>query len=932
MQIHVVQTAALSLVLLLPACSSGGGGGGSTTVSGEVQFVPDALFTSSTSGAIDSTRETLALAPGRSVRVRGRLEDGRDAQRLRSSQRVSVVARLDAASAASLAHVDLLSLVVGQAGREVRFLARGPFELVVHGRDGEYGFDVGALPVTGPVELDGHLGAFLVGDELALLAHDATRGRLSCAETLDLAIASSGELIVLDLDGREVARLGPAGGELRLEGAPLASFELVARGPHATPIQIRALAAASPRPCARVRPLAAERAAFNLGGDAVLATAVTEEFVAGELLVRARPGLDLAGDIARRAGRVTLQVPETSDLVAVDLPAGLDAQEAARTTLALIAAFETSERVEWAEPNRIRRGFGGTREPDDSLYPLQWHYQLMRLPQAWNLTIGDAGVIVAVIDTGSRPHPDLDANTNLLEDFDFISGATNAGDGNGVDADSTDVGDGNALKPSSFHGTHVAGTIGAVSDNGSGVAGVNWVVEIMHLRVLGKQGGTDADISNAIRYAAGLSSSAPAPPARRASVINMSLGGPGSSSTTQNAVTAARNAGVVIFAAAGNQNSSQRSFPASFAGVVSVSAVDLNAEKAPYSNFGSTVDLAAPGGDSSVDLNGDGFGDGVLSTLVDENEVGLPPIFVFYQGTSMACPHAAGVAALMLSANPALTPAQIEGFLQSTALDLGAVGRDDVFGHGLIQADLAVAAALGSTSPTPQILASPSALEFGSETTQLTIGVQNSGGGTLDVGTPTFTPNGADPVFATLQAVPSGGTSDISAVTVTVDRSGLADGSYSGVVDIPSTNGGTAAVAVAMDVFTPPTPLDVPLFLLLIDAVTLDTLAQADLNPNSVLAWTIQSGPSLAIPSGDYMVVCGSDEENDLDIFDVGDVYRGAWPTLEEIEVLSLAGGTTLSALDFVVAPSQQTLNIHPGFPPPGGFRLLRPPGGLVSN
>src|SRR5262249_6884057 len=159
-----------------------------------------------------------------------------------------------------------------------------------------------------------------------------------------------------------------------------------------------------------------------------------------------------------------------------------------------------------------------------------------------------------VIDTGETAHPDLIARQ--IPGFDFISDPANAGDGDGRDPDPTDVGDGNGVEPSSFHGTHVAGTIGAETNNGSGVSGVTWAGRIMHLRVLGRQGGNDFDIANAILYAARLANASGTLPPERANVINMSLGGPGGSSTVRNAITAARGQGVVIFAAAGNENSS----------------------------------------------------------------------------------------------------------------------------------------------------------------------------------------------------------------------------------------------------------------------------------------------------------------------------------------------------------------------------------------
>jgi serine protease len=169
---------------------------------------------------------------------------------------------------------------------------------------------------------------------------------------------------------------------------------------------------------------------------------------------------------------------------------------------------------------------------------------------------------------------------------------------------------------SSFHGTHVAGTIGAATNNGGGVAGVAWGVTLVPLRVLGLGGGTSYDVLQAVRYAAGLANDSGT--SHPVDVINLSLGGGGFSSTEQSVYTQARNAGVIVVAAAGNDDSSQLFYPASYAGVVSVSAVDLRLLKAPYSSFGAAVDVAAPGGDTSIDRNGDGYGDGVLSTLFDE--------------------------------------------------------------------------------------------------------------------------------------------------------------------------------------------------------------------------------------------------------------------------------------------------------------------------
>ncbi len=459
----------------------------------------------------------------------------------------------------------------------------------------------------------------------------------------------------------------------------------------------------------------------------------------------------------------------------------------------------------------------------------------------------------------------------------------------------------------------MAGTIGASTNNNTGVAGVTWATQIMHLRVLGKQGGTDFDIANAIKYAARLANDSGTLPATRANVINMSLGGPGSSSTVQSAVTAARNAGVVIFAASGNENSSTPSYPAAYAGVISVAAVDFNAQRAPYSNFGPTVDLAAPGGDTSVDLNQDGYADGVLSTLMQGTTPPFSPIYAFYQGTSMACPHAAGVAALMLAANPALTPAQIETLLTSTATDLGAPGRDNLYGYGLVNAFAAVSAAQGTSSGTPVLGVTPLNLAFGTSGTSLASQVNNLGGGALDVGTLVVTMNGGGSWLGASAVASGSASSDTSSITVDIDRTGLSDGDYSGTVQVPS-NGGTATIAVTMTVESASVPVDVDLYVLLVDSTTFDTVAQAVVNPTTGLDYALDD-----LPAGDYVLVCGSDDDNDGAICGPGDTYCGFYPTLNEPTVISVAEHETLSALDFPVS-DVTSLTGHAG----PGYAILR--------
>ncbi|MEW9899500.1 S8 family peptidase [Chitinivorax sp. PXF-14] len=373
----------------------------------------------------------------------------------------------------------------------------------------------------------------------------------------------------------------------------------------------------------------------------------------------------------------------------------------AASLAAQIAAQDPT--IEYAEPDRMMKRLF---TPNDTRYNEQWEYYEttggMRLPQAWDKSTG-AGVIVAVIDTGYRPHADLAAN--IIGGYDFISDTAVSNDGDGRDADAKDPGD--AVKagecgsgepaqdePSSWHGTHVAGTIAALSNNGSGVAGVAFGAKVLPLRVLGKCGGYTSDIADAIIWASGGSvSGVPANP-NKARVINMSLGGGGAcDNTTQNAINSARSHGTVVVVAAGNENQdAANSNPANCSGVIAVAATNRQGGRAYYSNYGSVVDVAAPGGamSSATDANG------ILSTLNAGQTAPGADSYAFYQGTSMATPHVAGVVALMLSKNPSLTPDDVESKLKATARAFPATCAQ--CGSGIVDANAAVDAA-GSTTP-----------------------------------------------------------------------------------------------------------------------------------------------------------------------------------------------------------------------------------------
>lgn len=372
------------------------------------------------------------------------------------------------------------------------------------------------------------------------------------------------------------------------------------------------------------------------------------------------------------------------------------------TAKQLAASIQAADpAVEYAEPDRLMQPL---LTPNDPSYNSQWHYFEaaggLNLPQAWDKSTG-AGVVVSVIDTGIRAHADLAAN--LRPGHDFITDLAVANDGNGRDADPSDPGDwvsagecgaGQPASTSSWHGTHVAGTIAAVTNNGSGVAGVAFGAKVSPARVLGKCGGYTSDIADAIIWASGGTVSGVPANANPARVINMSLGGGGAcDNTTQSAINSARSRNTVIVVAAGNSNANVSGFsPASCSGVITVAAVGRNGGRASYSNYGALVDVAAPGGNMST-----GTTNGVLSTLNSGTSTPGADSTAYYQGTSMAAPHVAGVAALMLSVKPSLTPDQVESLIKSSTRAFPATCTQ--CGTGIVDALAAVNAALGVTPP-----------------------------------------------------------------------------------------------------------------------------------------------------------------------------------------------------------------------------------------
>jgi serine protease len=375
--------------------------------------------------------------------------------------------------------------------------------------------------------------------------------------------------------------------------------------------------------------------------------------------------------LVRDAGGVGVERRTSADFHVVRLPAGQD-------PVAMAARLAGQPGVVYAEPDPIVHPL---YKPNDPLYSFQWHLQKIGMEAAWDLNRGGSTkTTVAVLDTGVAyvnngafaQAPDL-AGTHFVAGYDFIWNDTVPEDTDG-------------------HGTHVTGTIAQTSNNGVGVAGIAFNVNIMPVKVLASDfdarnhapnDSTMSILAQGIRFAAD----------HGAQVINMSLGADGPSTAVEDAIRYAVGKGVFLAVAAGNGGDTDNAaeWPAAYApgieGLVAVAAVDYNLARAPYSTHRDYVEIAAPGGNVDADLNNDGYGDGVLQQTFDptfsDKDIFNRFAYMFYEGTSMATAHVSGIAALLYDQG-ITSPGAIEAALKQTAQKKPAAGRDNDVGSGVV--------------------------------------------------------------------------------------------------------------------------------------------------------------------------------------------------------------------------------------------------------
>jgi serine protease len=657
---------------------------------------------------------------------------------------------------------------------------------------------------------------------------------------------------------------------------------------------------------ARVLSSAVVRAASS---DAPSSAAIDYAFsdpdvVPGRVLLRVRGGESRAAAVAARIGGTLLRATSSGTwVVAVSAAAEASGagprtpwsgQAPTREPLAWCARLAGLPDVERVEPDAVVRALATTNDPRRAE---QWSLDAIGAASAWDVTFGLPAIVVGMLDSGVVSHPDLDLQR--VGGYDFISDPAIARDGDGRDPDPTDPGsldvdDGSSL----WHGSHTAGIAVARGNDGVGIVGVAPGCRFMPLRVVGKGGGTSSDLADALRYAAGLTATAHGPAlAQPLRVVNMSLGVGQDIAEIRDAVVAAAAAGVLMVASSGNDGGAVL-YPAAYPEVIAVGAVDGRLVHASYSAGGPALDLVAPGGQSDRDVQGDGFLDGVLSSVLDSSRSPATPTWRRYVGTSMAAPHVAGAAALLFCVDSTLTAAQARDAILSTCRDLDLPGRDDSTGAGLLQVGEAVRKVLfdrgAPRADAARLALSSTSIRIPGNESVATVNVSNAGGGTLHVsGTAVSTDTGQPWLVAFATGALPGSAADVSQVAAAVDRTGLAPGVYAGTIFVR--NGATTLGSVRVVMEVGPFPfLGAPISVVLRLASNGGVVASALAFPETGYRYVFEG-----VAAGDYVVHAGTDNDRDGFFCEAGDAcgdYGGSPPV-----PFHVADGQRRTAIDVIV-------------------------------
>lgn len=556
----------------------------------------------------------------------------------------------------------------------------------------------------------------------------------------------------------------------------------------------------------------------------------------------------------------------------------------------------------------------GFRTPNDELFGYQWDFDFIHMNAAWDISVGNPNLVIAIVDSGLvQAHPDINARiardpiNNTLVGADLISDSgLDVDDIPGRDTNPEDPGDHLFGAQSSWHGTHIAGTIGAETDNaGEGVAGITWAGQLVPVRVLGDQlSGYDDDIIDGLLWAIGDPDVQGVPrnvkPAR---VVNLSLGGPADQASQQvwddvigsivNDAAGRYPQRPIMVAAAGNSDEDANNItPANCAGMITVGATNISGVRASYSNYGSTIDVMAPGGQAGTDLNSDGQDDAILSLAGMEYDL--------REGTSMAAPHVTGVVALLLSANDALTQPQVESIIRNSGDQRGLCSEG--CGAGWLDAMTALLLAGGEIQLTPLLVSDTTSVFFAP-------GIQSRQISVVNLGNAPFT-------FHTLiegaqadlfDVSPSTGAVDVATqpggrvnLNVTLARADFEAGSANlTIIGEGDATGQQAVVNLGFDDDQERSPRQIQIIEVTAyrqgDDGELERVASATARRDQEFAYAIEG-----LPAGEYQVFAVGDDNQD-GVYDAQRESTGAYPQSDAPEWVQLDDDARVEGIDFSI-------------------------------